>query len=99
MRDKTMRIADLRVSSVVVAVGRRAFPFWAYYVLRERRRTERIAQESATKLGESAAQVVVEAKEGSEAMQKMTLVIVLATLVIVVATVLNTAFFIYSVIK
>ncbi|MGH2832235.1 MAG: hypothetical protein ACRDK2_05630 [Solirubrobacteraceae bacterium] len=69
-----------------------AFPIYLLFVWRGLRRNRRKATNAAEKLGETAAKIVIEAQDGSRVLRRLTYAIVLLTL-------LNTGFVIYSVLK
>jgi hypothetical protein len=91
MRD-TIRIADLRVSKLAVAILRYLLPPTLAWALMQRRHNESAAVDAAAKLGADAARIVIEAKEGAQTLRRWTFVIAGLTFV-------NTGFVIYSVIK
>lgn len=87
-----MRIADIEVDRRVVGLLRTIFPFWGLLVIRQMRRNQRQGERSAENLGETAAKVVTEAQEGAKVLRRLTVWLVVLTLV-------NTGFVIYSAVK
>jgi hypothetical protein len=93
MPDDSIRLADVPVPKIWVAFWRSwAFPIYGLLMLFGMRRNERKAAKGAKELAESAARVVVEAKEGSRTLRRLTVVLTLLTLI-------NTGFVIYSAVK
>jgi hypothetical protein len=89
----SIRLADVPVPKIWVAFWRSwAFPIYLLLVWRGLRRNRRKATEGAEKLGEAAAQVVIESQKGSRVLRRLTYAIVLLTVV-------NTVFVIYSALK
>ncbi len=93
MADGSIRLADVPVPKIWVAFWRGwGLPIYLLFVLLGLRRNRRKALTAATELGETAAQVVIEAKDGSRTLRRLTYAIVALTLV-------NTGFVIYSTLK
>ncbi len=93
MNKHSIPLADVPVPKIWVAFWRSwAFPIYLLLVLSGLRRNRRKASKGAEKLGETAAQVVVEAQKGSRVLRRLTYAIVLLTLV-------NTGFVTYSALK
>lgn len=91
--DDSIRLADVPIPKVWVWFMRSwAFPIYGLVVLLGMRRNSRKASAGATQLGETAAQVVIEAQRGARTLRRLTYAIVLLTLV-------NTGFVIYSAVK
>ena len=89
----SIRLADVPVPKIWVTFWRSwAFPIYLLFVWHGLRRNRRKASKGAEKLGETAAQVVIEAQKGSRVLRRLTYAIVLLTLV-------NTGFVIYSALK
>jgi hypothetical protein len=89
----SIRLPDVPVPKVWVVFWRSwAFPIYLLLVLLELRRNRRKTRKGITKIGETAAQVVIEAQKGSRVLRKLTYAIVLLTLI-------NTAFVVYSALK
>jgi hypothetical protein len=93
LRDDSIRLADVPVPKIWVAFWRSwAFPIYLLFVLLGLRRNKCRARTGVKELSETAAQVVVEAQRGSRVLRKLTYTIVLLTVV-------NTGFVIYSALK
>lgn len=92
MGDHSIRLADLRVSKLAVAVVRYVYPPMLAWALIKRHRSERIAAREVEKLGSSVAQVVIQAQVGAQTLRRLTYAIVLLTAV-------NTGFVVYSALK
>jgi hypothetical protein len=89
----SIRLADVPVPKIWVSFWRSwAFPIYLLVVWRGLHRNRRKAAKGAEKLGETAAQVILEAQNGSRVLRRLTYAIVLLTLV-------NTGFVIYSALK
>ena len=91
MGDRSIRLADIRIATLAVAVVRYGFAPAMAWALYQRRCNERIVVREARKIAVEAGKIVVEAKTGSERMQRMTYVLTVATVVITVATLVNVA--------
>lgn len=92
MSYKPIRLADIEVDRRVLALFRNVFPFWGLWVIRQIRRRERETRQAAETLGKTAAQVVIEAREGAKQLRRLTVWLVALTLV-------NTAFVVYSALR
>lgn len=91
--EHSIRLADVPIPKIWVTFWRSwAFPIYLLLVLLGLRRNRRKARKGLTDIGETAAQVVIEAQKGSRVLRKLTYVIVLLTLI-------NTGFVIYSALK
>jgi hypothetical protein len=88
----TRRIADLRVSGLTIWFVRYVYPLVMLYALVQRRRNQKAAAHAAAELGSSVARVVVASHEGAKTMRKL-------TYVIAIATIISTAFVVYSALK
>ncbi|HEY3865440.1 MAG TPA: hypothetical protein VGL54_05090 [Solirubrobacteraceae bacterium] len=90
--DRSIRLADVPISKAWAKFLWRAFPFWAFYVLALRRRTDRARKRDARQLeetGESVARIVLETKAGSQTLRRLTYILTVATVIITIATVVN----------
>lgn len=93
MDKDSIRLADVPVPRIWVAFWRGwAFPIYLLLMLLGLRRNRRKTRKGLTEVGETAAQIVIEAQKGSRVLRKLTYVIVLLTLI-------NTGFVIYSALK
>ncbi|MGH2911336.1 MAG: hypothetical protein ACRDJ3_02550 [Solirubrobacteraceae bacterium] len=93
MDKHSIRLADVPIPKIWVTFWRSwLFPIYLLLVWRGLRRNRRKTTKAAEKLGETAAQVVIESQKGSRVLRRLTYAIVLLTL-------LNTGFVIYSVLK
>ena len=89
----SIRLADVPVPKIWVTFWRSwAFPIYLLLVWLGLRRNRRKATNAAEELGKTAAKVVIEAQDGSRVLRRLTYAIVLLTLV-------NTGFVIYSALK
>jgi hypothetical protein len=86
------RIADLRLSKMTIVFVRYVYPAVILWALRERRRNQAVVVKEAAKIGSEAARIVVSAQKGAQTLRRL-------TYVIAVATILNTAFIVYSALK
>jgi hypothetical protein len=93
MRDGSIRLADVPIPRIWVRFWRGwAFPIYLLLVWHGMSRSRRKASTGAEELGKTAAQVVIEAQKGSRVLRRLTYAIVLLTLV-------NTGFVVYSAVK
>jgi hypothetical protein len=90
--DGSKRLADLRVSKMTIFFVRYVYPVVGLWALRERRRNQAIVVKEAAKLGGEAAQIVVASQKNAQTLRRL-------TYVIAGATIINTAFIIYSALK
>jgi hypothetical protein len=90
--DGSKRLADLRVSKVTIFFVRYVYPPVILLALRKRHRNQAIVVEEVGKLGVEAARIVVVAQKNAQTLR-------LLTYVIAIATIINTAFIIYSALK
>lgn len=93
MDKRSIRLADVPVPKIWVAFWRSwAFPIYLLLVLLGLRRNRRKATAAAKELGQTVAQVVIEAQQGAQVLRRLTYAIVLLTLI-------NTGFVIYSALR
>ena len=93
MDKHSLRLADVPVPKVWVAFWRSwAFPVYLLLVLLGLRRSRRNSTAAAEELGKTAAQVVIEARHGAQVLRRLTYAIVLLTLI-------NTGFVVYSALR
>jgi hypothetical protein len=93
VRDDSIRLADVPVPRTWVWFWRSwAWPIYLLLVWRGLRQNRRKATAGAKELGETAAQVVIEAQKGSRVLRRLTYVIFLLA-------VINTGFVVYSAVK
>ena len=93
VRDDSIRLADVPVPKIWIRFWRGwGFPIYMLLVWFGLRRNERRAKAAAEELGETAAKVVIEAQNGSCVLRRLTYAIVVLTLI-------NTGFVIYSALK
>jgi len=85
-------IADLRVSRLMILFVRYVYPVVILWALRERRRNQAVVVKEAAKIGKQAARIVVAAQKNAQTLRQL-------TYVIAAATIINTAFIIYSAVK
>lgn len=89
----SIRLADVPVPKIWVTFWRSwALPIYLLLVWCGLRRNRRKASAGAEKIGETAAQVVLESQKGSRVLRRLTYAILLLTLV-------NTGFVVYSALK
>jgi hypothetical protein len=91
--DDSIRLPDVPVPRIWVWFFRSwAFPIYGLFVLFGLRRNRRKTRAGIEQVGETAARIVLEAQKGSRVLRRLTYAIVLLTLV-------NTGFVIYSALK
>ena len=92
MSYKPIRVADIEVDRRTISTLRAIFPWWGILVLILRKRNHRIIRREVASIGVTAAKVVTEAQDGAKALRRLTVWLVVLTLV-------NTGFVIYSAMK
>jgi hypothetical protein len=93
MSYQPIRLADVEVDRRVLGFMRRLFPWWCAWVLMLRRRNQRETVKQVERLAEQVvAQIVIEAKEGARTLRRL-------TVWLVVLTVVNVGLVAYSVLK
>lgn len=92
MKYEPVRIADIAINRRTLRSLRLLFPWWSLFVIWRLKRNDKQTAKSAKLLGETAAKVVIEAREGAKVLRRMTAWLIVLTLV-------NAAFVIYSAVR